>query len=78
MTRQIALGAIIAFGLTVLALSVWEPKPVIAPAPPPPVAAAVAHPEKPFRPATLTPELTNRMILRPPTVMMQVVDAGAP
>ncbi len=41
MTRQVALGAIVAFGLTVLVLSVWTPSaPVISAAPTPvPVAA---------------------------------------
>jgi hypothetical protein len=79
MTRQIALGAIIAFGVTVLALSVWEPKPVIAPTPPP-TAPAVEAPkfQKPFRPLSLRPDAVNQMI-RPQMVLpAQAVDAGAP
>lgn len=82
MTRQIALGAVIAFGVTVLALSVWEPKPpaAVAPAPTfvPAVAPVVVAPqyEKPFRPATMRPESINRMARQPG--MLQVIDAGAP
>lgn len=79
MTRQIALGAVIAFTVTVLVLSVWEPKPpVAAPAPAPaavapaPVAPAFVRPP---RPATLRPEAINRVIRQP--MMLQVIDAGA-
>ena len=81
MTRQIALGAVIAFAVTVLALSVWEPKAPVAVAPPPPVAAIPAVPmlEKPIKSATLRPDGVGRamraMALQPMTLP---VDAGAP
>lgn len=84
MTRQIALGAVIAFGVTVLALSVWEPKPPPAVAPAqtlvPAVAPVVVAPRylKPFRPATLRPESINRIALQPMIQQWQVIDAGAP
>jgi hypothetical protein len=80
MTRQIALGAVIAFAVTVLVLSVWEPKPPVAavPPPPPPAApAAVPAFAKPFKPATLHPNPISRMV-RQPAMLVQVVDAGAP
>lgn len=47
MTRQIALGAIIAFSVTVLALSFWEPK--NPPTEPPPAPAV------PLAPAPVAP-----------------------
>lgn len=87
MTRQIALGAVVAFAVTVLALSVWEPKAVVvAPTPPPVVQPAPAELApgmvKPFRPATLKPETMSRSI-RNPVVMLQPAvampaDAGSP
>ena len=81
MTRQIALGAVIAFGVTVLVLSVWEPKAPTPVAPAatlvPAVAPVVIAPqyEKPFRPATLRPESINSMVRRP-QIQLQVIDAG--
>ena len=83
MTRQIALGAVIAFGITVLVLSVWEPRP---PAPVVPAATLVpaAAPivvaplhEKPLRPLSLRPESINTMVRRP-QIPLQVIDAGVP
>ena len=76
MTRQIALGAIIAFGVTVLALSVWEPKPLLAPAPPPP--APALQKASPFKPASLRPEAIGRIVRQPLIVPAQLADAGAP
>ena len=87
MTRQIALGAVIAFTVTVLVLSVWEPKPPVAAVPPPPPVTAQIAPlppalatpsevEQPFHPATLKPEGIARMIRRPPPLLLQVLDAG--
>ena len=92
MTRQIALGAVIAFTVTVLVLSVWEPKPPVAavPEPAPPIAItplplppAVGTPaglvlEQPIRPAMLKPENIARMVRRPPGSMLQELDAGVP
>ena len=75
MTRQIALGAIIAFGVTVLALSVWEPRPVIAPPPPPP---PVMQKAAPFKAASLRPEAIGRIVRQPLIVPAQLIDAGAP
>ncbi|HEY1087358.1 MAG TPA: hypothetical protein VGE37_06675 [Archangium sp.] len=85
MTRQVALGAIIAFTLTVLALSVWEPKPE-APAPTAPAAAPapVAPGEmmvKPMllKPASLRPDLPSRALMRRGLLsprMPVAVDAG--
>lgn len=76
MTRQIALGAVIAFAVTVLALSVWEPK---NPPPPAPAAAVVdpAMPRQNLRPAVLRPEMIGRTVRLSPPVL-QLVDAGAP
>jgi hypothetical protein len=83
MTRQIALGAVIAFAVTVLVLSVWEPKPPVAAVPPPPAPAEPAPApapgmEKPFHPATLRPEGIARMVKRPSMLMLQMIDAGTP
>ena len=81
MTRQIALGAVIAFAVTVLALSVWEPKAPVAAVAPPPVAAVPPMPvmAKPVKSATLRPDGIGRsmrsLALQP---LMQAVDAGAP
>ncbi len=81
MTRQIALGAVIAFAGTVLALSVWEPKAPVAVAAPP-AAAIPAMPlmEKPTRSVTLlradgVGRAMRNFALQP---VMQGVDAGAP
>ena len=80
MTRQIALGAVIAFAVTVLALSVWEPRAVVT-APPAPVVVPVQPPpadfQKPFRPAMLRDESINRMVIRQPVMMVEMADAGA-
>lgn len=80
MTRQIALGAVIAFAVTVLALSVWEPKPQ-APAPAPRTAVPTAHfpvqIAKPLRPTMLKPDGLTRFIRSPVVVMQQAVDGGA-
>ena len=84
MTRQIALGAVIAFAVTVLVLSVWEPK---APAPAAPVApppsAAPARPIDPMtfrqnlKPAALRPEAFGRTIKQVPAALLMGDDAGA-
>ena len=85
MTRQIALGAVIAFAVTVLALSVWEPKPPLAVAPPPAAPAEVAPGPapaprmllaKPFRPEMMRPQDITRSVRTP--VLLPAVDAGAP
>jgi hypothetical protein len=92
MTRQVALGAIVAFALTVLVLSVCQPT---ANAPPPstPTPPAVAQPEPPngapvvgtvapvkplmMRPAAVArPELIQPRALRNEPVV--AVDAGSP
>ncbi len=88
MTRQIALGAVIAFAVTVLVLSVWEPK---APAPaapvaPPPAAAAVAPARgldpmtfrQNLKPAAMRPEALGRTIRQAPAALLMGDDAGAP
>ncbi len=82
MTRQIALGAVIAFVVTVLALSIWEPKAPVAEGLPAPVAAAPAAVPamvKPIKTATLRPDGVGRamrnMALQP---VMLPVDAGTP
>lgn len=83
MTRQIALGAVIAFAVTVLALSVWEPKAPApaAPAPPPPAAAQAPAP------AVVSPVITKRVQLMPDLIARPInkrpplatpLDAGAP
>ena len=85
MTRQIALGAVIAFAVTVLALSVWEPRAIVAVAPVPvAIPAPVPAPllptlsiQKPLRPMMLRPETINRSV-RHPVMMMEIVDGGAP
>jgi hypothetical protein len=84
MTRQIALGAVVAFSLTVLGLSLWEPKPVVAPSPVPvaevPQApAAVPGVVKTFRPATLTQNYRMPIAVGVPAAPAAVgaVDAGA-
>lgn len=81
MTRQIALGAVIAFAVTVLALSVWEPKPPVAqvaPTPPPVAPAEVPGLQRPFRPATLRPDSVNRLVRLPVMLQAGAIDAGAP
>lgn len=81
MTRQIALGAVIAFAVTVLALSVWEPKAPtpVAPAPPTPAAQAPAA-------AVISPVITKRVQLMPDLIARPInkrpplaapLDAGA-
>ncbi len=92
MTRQVALGAVVAFFVTVIALSVWEPKAVISPTPAP--APAPAVPATPanmmvkdpaaFRPAMLRPEGISRAIRAPVVIAQPMVapiaatDAGTP
>jgi hypothetical protein len=86
MTRQVALGAVVAFALTVLALSVCQPTanaplPVAAPTPPPapangtPVVGTVA----PVRPLMMRPNAVIRPELVQPRMLVPVAaDAGAP
>ena len=85
MTRQIALGAVIAFAVTVLVLSVWEPKapaPAAPVAPPPAAAPARAIDPMTFRqnlkPAALRPEALGRTIKQAPAALLMGDDAGAP
>jgi hypothetical protein len=87
MTRQVALGAVVAFFVTVIALSVWEPKAVISPTPapavPPTPANMLVKDPAAFRPATLRPEGISRAIRAPvviaqPLAPVAVVDAGTP
>jgi hypothetical protein len=61
MTRQVALGAIVAFSITVLALSLWQPSSDVT-ATPPAVAPVPVQPVPP--PATMAPRV-DRMMLRP-------------
>ncbi len=80
MTRQIALGAVIAFAGTVLALSVWEPKAPVAVTPPATAIPAMPLMEKPARSVTLlradgVGRAMRNLALQP---VIQVVDAGAP
>lgn len=86
MTRQVALGAIVAFSITVLALSLWQPSNDVTPTPPPAPVAAPAQPDA--VPATLPPR-AERMLLRPAAaarpeflqrqaVPVMAVDAGTP
>jgi hypothetical protein len=92
MTRQVALGAVVAFFATVIALSVWEPKAVMdpavidpAPAPAAPAAApsvAVAKDPRAFKPVMLKPQGISRAIRVPVVVAQPLVtsaaDAGTP
>ncbi len=80
MTRQIALGAVIAFAVTVLALSVWEPKAPPAAPPPPPTAQAIDPGafRQNIRPAALRAEALGRTIKKVPVDLAIQVDAGAP
>ena len=89
MTRQIALGAVIAFAVTVLVLSVWEPKPPVAAVPvqaptvaiaplPLPPAVGTSGLDQRLRPALIKPEGIARMVRSPPELMLQVIDAGMP
>ncbi|HEY0880497.1 MAG TPA: hypothetical protein VGD87_03145 [Archangium sp.] len=82
MTRQVALGAIIAFTLTVLALSVWEPKSETPPAPTPtPVPAApgeVLVQPMMVKPATLRADVPHRqLLLRPGLVSPKLMPLAA-
>ena len=81
MTRQIALGAVIAFAVTVLVLSVWEPKGPAPAAPPPPPPAQAVDPmmfRQNLKPAMLRPEAIGRTVRQAPPVVMLGADAGAP
>lgn len=89
MTRQVALGAVVAFFATVIALSVWEPKNVIAPAPAPAPASAPAPAPPPtfanpkaFKPAMFRPEGIRHTIRAPVQIaqpmLVPSVDAGTP
>jgi|GEM_PF-6976223 hypothetical protein len=80
MTRQVALGAVVAFAVTVLVLSVWTPS-----GPPPPTPEQLAPPPVPPRAVVpMTPALmVNTEKLRELTPsrtrlvpMMLVTDAG--
>ena len=77
MTRQVALGAVVAFFATVIALSVWEPKAVVAPpaavAAPAPVPVAMPPAPKSFKPEMLRPEGMVRHIRAPIVVAQPVV-----
>jgi len=85
MTRQVALGAIIAFSITVLALSLWQPSSEVTPTPPPPAPAPV---QPAVAPPTMAPR-AERLLLRPAAaarpeflqrqvVPVMAVDAGTP
>jgi hypothetical protein len=68
MTRQVAIGAVIAFAATVLLFSVWSPSaPVVAPAPvvvqPAPPAAALERPVQLLQVKPLRPDVVNRGML---------------
>jgi hypothetical protein len=80
MTRQVALGAIIAFTLTVLALSVWEPK-AEPPTPPVPVQATpgeVMVQPMMVKPATLRADVPHRrLLLRPGLVSPKLMPVAA-
>jgi hypothetical protein len=72
MTRQVALGAVVAFFVTVIALSVWEPKGVLAPTPAPATAAparvgetAPAPPPGPANVMVRDPAAFRPAMLRP-------------
>jgi len=80
MTRQVALGAIIAFTLTVLALSVWEPKTETPPAPTPVQAAPGEVLVQPMmvKPATLRADVPHRQLrLRPGLVSPKLMPLAA-
>ena len=86
MMRQVALGAVVAFFATVIALSVWEPKPVIEPAPPSAAPEAAPAPAftspQAFKPQMLKPEGMRHFVRAPVEiarpVAMPAVDAGTP
>ncbi|MFO0600362.1 MAG: hypothetical protein U0228_33945 [Myxococcaceae bacterium] len=64
MTRQVALGAVVAFIVTVIALSVCQPRAeqaVVAPVAP----AAAQQALNPGQPGTIRPELNDVVIARP-------------
>ncbi|MFZ5443511.1 MAG: hypothetical protein ACOZQL_26125 [Myxococcota bacterium] len=80
MTRQVAIGAVIAFAATVLLFSVWTPSPAPLPAPPPPPAPApavlVPNKEVRLRPMEikpLPPGLIDRSL-----IVQGARDAGTP
>lgn len=83
MSRQIALGAIIAFAGTVLVLSFWKPSP--EPVVPVPVAAPVVPmplSEEPMKTITLKRDSVHKELMRKsliPTVMVRMAaqDGGA-
>lgn len=88
MTRQVALGAIIAFCLTALVLSIWQPTPAETPAPvpapaptgpvTPPTTNPIAAPrgDLQLRPAVgARAELLQRQVL---PLMRAAMDAGTP
>lgn len=80
MTRQIALGAIVAFALTVLAFSVWTPKPDAAPATPPPEARpAKVKTRAPDEVHERAPVQLDQRSLRVPAAVLRMApqDAGA-
>ena len=71
MTRQIALGAVLAFSVTVIALSLWEPKPVVDP----PAATPAPAMMKLARPMSLKQDLIQT--IRSPAVFAQPVGLSA-
>lgn len=89
MTRQVAIAAIIAFAVTVLVISIWEPKAEVLPPPATPAPAAPAPARgiafKPglaldraerFGTALRAPHLDARVELR--AANLPGVDAGTP
>ncbi len=83
MSRQIALGAVIAFAATVLVLSFWKPSPepvVAVPAAAP--AVPIPFPETATKPLTLKTDSIRSQAMRDalvPTVLMRLKgqDGGA-
>ncbi|PZR09803.1 MAG: hypothetical protein DI536_20900 [Archangium gephyra] len=63
--RQVAIGAVVAFVLTVIALSVWKPSTgEVTPASPP------TQPQLPLvQPSAPLPANVNRMMVEPPAVL---------
>lgn len=57
MTRQVALAAVVAFGITVLVLSIWKPSAEAPPPQPQPVTPTVVAPQIPG------PQLRNQKLL---------------
>lgn len=90
--RQVAIGAVVAFVLTVIALSVWKPTAgEVTPASPPPSSQQVVEPQNGVRSANTPIPFRARNELRikrtpfvggegfvPPSIRALSVDAGMP